>query len=72
VPRDRFTPPGPRRQGFDFWAAWNCAHAYFEGRVFRDSPDPVQLDGYEPVGASGSTSCEAEQRLPARRFQDSA
>ena len=50
VPRDRFTPPGPRRQGFDFWAAWNCAHAYFRGKVFRDEPTPVELGGYEPVG----------------------
>ena len=50
VPRDRFTPPGPRRQGFEFWAAWNCAHAYLRGRLFRDEPVPVALDGYEPVG----------------------
>jgi len=50
VPRDGFTPPGPRRQGFDFWAAWNCAHAYFNGRVYRDTPEAVRLRGYEPVG----------------------
>jgi len=49
VPRNRFTPPGPRRQGFDFWAAWNCSHAYFRARVFRDKPEPVSLKGYEPV-----------------------
>jgi len=50
VPRDRFTPPGPRRQGFDFWAVWNCAHAYFDGRIFRDTPEAIQLEGYEPAG----------------------
>jgi arylsulfatase A-like enzyme len=50
VPRDRFTPPGERRAGFDFWAAWNCAHDYLRARVFRDSPQPIELDGYEPVG----------------------
>jgi len=50
VPRDRFTPPGPRRQGFDFWAVWNCSHAYFNGKVFRDTPEPIELGGYEPVG----------------------
>jgi arylsulfatase A-like enzyme len=50
VPRDRFTPPGPRRQGFEFWAAWNCSHDYFHGRVFRDRPEAVELTGYEPVG----------------------
>jgi arylsulfatase A-like enzyme len=51
VPRDRFTPPGPRRQGFDYWAVWNCSHAYFQGCLFRDDPArPLALDGYEPVG----------------------
>ncbi len=50
VPRGRFTPPGARRKGFDFWAAWNCAHRYFEGKLFLDEPRPVTLDGYEPVG----------------------
>ncbi|GBC97887.1 Arylsulfatase [bacterium HR17] len=49
VPRDRFTPPGPRRHGFEFWAAWNCAHDYFNGRIYRDTPEPISLPGYEPV-----------------------
>ena len=50
VPRAGFTPPGPRRHGFGFWAAWNCSHAYFQGKVFRDSPVPIALPGYEPEG----------------------
>jgi len=25
-----FVPPGPRRQGFDFWAANECSHAHFD------------------------------------------
>ncbi len=50
IPRDRFTPPGPRRRGFEFWAAWNCSHAYFRGRYFADAPEAVAIDGYEPDG----------------------
>ena len=50
VPRDRFTPPGPRRQGFDFWAVWNCSHDYLHARLFRDTPEPIALEGYEPIG----------------------
>ncbi len=50
IPRDRFTPPGPRRRGFEYWAAWNCSHAYFRGRYFRDEPEPVAIEGYEPDG----------------------
>ncbi|HEX2323900.1 MAG TPA: sulfatase [Chloroflexota bacterium] len=50
-PRDRFTPPGPARLGFDhLWASWECHHRYLRPVYHRDeSPDPVVLDGrYEP------------------------
>jgi arylsulfatase A-like enzyme len=50
VPRNRFTPPGPRRHGFEFWAAWNCAHSYFNANLYRDTPEPIKLEGYEPIG----------------------
>ncbi len=50
VPRDTFTPPGERRFGFEDWAAWNCHHGYFSGRVYRDTPEPQPVDGYEPTG----------------------
>ena len=58
VPRDKFTPPGPRRLGFDdFWAAYNCSHDYFSPVHFRgDDPTPVRPGGrggepspYEPA-----------------------
>jgi len=55
VPRDRFTPPGPRRHGFDYWAVWNCAHDYFHGRYFLDTDEPLAIEGYEPVGQTDLT-----------------
>jgi len=48
VPRDKFTPPGGRRQGFDYWAAWECHHNYFKGRYYTDEPKPIFIEGYEP------------------------
>lgn len=49
-----FTPPGPRRHGFEFWAALNTTittgHHYFDGIYYRDQPEPIQLQGYEPDG----------------------
>jgi arylsulfatase A-like enzyme len=49
VPRDRWTPPGPRRQGFDDWAAYNCSHDYYRAeKYYRDVPVPIEIDGYEP------------------------
>ncbi|WP_254280634.1 sulfatase family protein [Haloarcula marina] len=50
VPRDKFTPPGPRRHGFnDFWAVLNCTHDYMDAAYYRDDEDElVEVDGYEP------------------------
>jgi len=51
VPRDRFTPPGPRRLGFDdYWAAWNCHHRYFDGKYYLDEDLVRHFAGYEPDG----------------------
>ena len=48
VPRSQYTPPGPRRHGFEFWAAYNCSHAYFASKYFRDTPELIERPGYEP------------------------
>ncbi|MCY4188228.1 MAG: sulfatase [Bryobacterales bacterium] len=40
-----FVEPG-RRQGFDFWAANICTHNYWDMQYFRDSPEPIQIEGY--------------------------
>jgi arylsulfatase A-like enzyme len=47
-PRTKFTPPGDRRFGFDYWAAYNCNHEYFAPKYYLDSPQLVERDGYEP------------------------
>lgn len=49
VPRDKFTPPGRRRLGFDYWRAWNCHHDYFHGKYYADTGEPIPLEGYEPA-----------------------
>ncbi|MFN0122572.1 MAG: sulfatase [Blastocatellia bacterium] len=45
-----FVPPGPRRQGFDFWAAHECSHRHFDNHYFRDDPAPIKLGKYEAEG----------------------
>lgn len=45
--RSGFTPPGPRRHGFDFWAVGNCTHNYFHSMYYRDDPTPRYWDGYD-------------------------
>ena len=49
-PRTGFTPPGPRRLGFDdFWAVANCTHDYMNAFYYRDEAKPIFIDGYEPI-----------------------
>jgi len=42
-----FVPPGPRRQGYEFWAANQCSHAHFNTQYFRDTPDPIPIRKFE-------------------------
>ncbi|MCC6454134.1 MAG: sulfatase [Caldilineaceae bacterium] len=49
VPRNKWTPPGPRRHGFEHWAAYNCSHDYFRAdKYYRDLPVAIRMEGYEP------------------------
>jgi arylsulfatase A-like enzyme len=43
-----FVPPGPRRQGFEWWAANECSHSHFDTQYFRDTPAPVPVRRFEP------------------------
>ena len=43
-----FVPPGPRRLGFEFWAANECSHSHFNTQYFRDSPTPIPIKKFEP------------------------
>jgi arylsulfatase A-like enzyme len=48
--RTEFTPPGPRRLGFDdYWASANCTHDYSHSFYYTDEPKPHFIDGYEPI-----------------------
>lgn len=44
-----FVPPGPRRQGFDYWAATICDHDYFHSHYFRDDPKPIPIPRYDAL-----------------------
>ncbi len=48
-PRDPgFVPPGPRRQGFEFWAAYECHHKHFDPDYFRDTLERIVVNKFEP------------------------
>lgn len=43
-----FVPPGPRRRGFDYWAAFNRGNRFYSSRYFRDRAEPILATGFEP------------------------
>ncbi len=42
-----FVPPGPRRQGFAYWAANECNHNHFNSFYFRDDDTPIPIEKFE-------------------------
>lgn len=47
--RSAFTPPGERRQGFEFWMTNNCTHSYLDTFWYHDDPEPIRQPGrYAP------------------------
>lgn len=43
-----YVPAGPRRQGFQFWAANECNHRHFDNTYFRDTEKPIRMNAFEP------------------------
>ena len=46
-PRPGFVPP-ERRHGWQYWAAFNRGHRYYDGVYFRDTPEEIPTPGFEP------------------------
>jgi arylsulfatase A-like enzyme len=44
----QYVPPGPKRQGFDYWAAANILHQYFNSYYYRDTDEKIPINGWEP------------------------
>jgi arylsulfatase A-like enzyme len=42
-----FVPPGEARMGFQWWAANECNHNYFNSCYFRDSAEKIPIQGYD-------------------------
>jgi len=55
--RAGYTPPGPRRHGFGFWAVGNCTHDYWHSLYYRDSPQPLYWEGYD-AHAQARLACD--------------
>ena len=45
-----YVPPGPRRHGYEFWAAHQCSHRHFDNHYFRDTDQAIKLGKFEAEG----------------------
>lgn len=45
---NQFIPPGLKRHGFDYWAATNINHKYFDSYYYRDTDEKIPVEGWEP------------------------
>ncbi|MBX6361573.1 MAG: sulfatase [Acidobacterium ailaaui] len=53
--RLRYTPPGPRRQGFQYWKAVNCDHNYFHSvYYFNNDTTRHYWKGYDAIAETQS------------------
>ena len=41
---DGWTPPGPRRHGFEFWYAYNSNSKHFDPNYWQDTPERIDID----------------------------
>lgn len=41
---DAYTPPGPKRHGFDFWYSYGAYDHHLAPHYWRDSPEMIQVD----------------------------
>ncbi|MCL5270722.1 MAG: sulfatase [bacterium] len=47
--QNRFVPPGPRRQGFEFFLSNGCNHEHFGGKYWKgDDPTPILNTRWQP------------------------
>lgn len=61
--RSSFTPPGPRRQGFQYWKALECSHDYNHSAYYTgDSPEKKFWEGYDAIAETR----DAQQYLQER------
>lgn len=45
---DAYTPPGPKRHGFDFWYSYGAYDHHLEPHYWRDTPEMIQLSQWSP------------------------
>lgn len=66
--RKAWIPPGPRRQGFDYWAAANFDHNYDHSIYYEDTEEPKVWRGYDAEDQTGRAIDYLQNRDPSKPF----
>lgn len=66
--RTTWIPPGPRRQGFDYWAAANFDHNYDHSIYYEDTDEPKVWQGYDAEDQTNRTIEYLKNRDPSKPF----
>lgn len=45
---DAYTPPGPRRHGFDFWHSYGACDRHLHPHYWENTPERLQFDQWSP------------------------
>lgn len=61
-------PPGPRRQGFAYWAAANFEHNYDRSIYFEDDPEPKRWQGFDCEAQTSRAVAYLQERDGAKPF----
>jgi arylsulfatase A-like enzyme len=64
--RKAWVPPGPRRQGFDYWTAANFDHNYDHSIFFEDTDEPLVWQGYDAEDQTGRAIDYLQNRDPSK------
>jgi arylsulfatase A-like enzyme len=65
---DGWTPPGPRRHGFDFWYAYNCNSSHFDPIYWKDCPGKIQINEWSVKHETDIAIEFLRKRDPSRPF----
>lgn len=65
---DTYTPPGPKRQGFDFWHAYNAYDQHLAPHYWENSSEILEFNTWSPEHEMDVAMNFIENRDPAKPF----
>ncbi len=59
--------PRERRQGFDYWKALECTHAYNNSPYYADGPEKLKWEGYDAIAQTRDAQRYIEAQATAKK-----